>query len=93
MVEDSGKTAGAGSYQPVNLPEPVIVEEDVTGLPKVIKTRPRQIVLSVEDRWRIDDEWWRSQPVSRIYFSVLLKSGQRRTLFKDIIGGGWYKQG
>lgn len=92
MVENPGKTAGSGTYQPVNLPEPVIVEEDASGLPKAIVMRPRQIVISIAEKWRIDDEWWRSEPVSRLYYSVLLKSGLRRVLFKDLIGGGWYKQ-
>ncbi len=92
MVENPGKAAGPGTYQPVNLPEPVTVEEDVSGLPKIIKLRPRQIVMSIEDKWRIDDEWWRSEPISRLYYSVLLKSGMRRVLFKDLIKNEWYKQ-
>ena len=92
MVENSGKTSGSGTYQPVNLPEPVTVEEDASGLPKAIVMRPRQIIMSIEDKWRIDDEWWRSESISRLYYSVLLKSGLRRVLFKDLIAGGWYKQ-
>lgn len=92
MVENSGKTAGISTYQPVNLPEPVSVEEDISGLPKAIKMRPRQIIVSIEDRWRIDDEWWRAEPVSRLYCSVLLKSGLRRVLFKDLVKNKWYQQ-
>jgi hypothetical protein len=92
MVENPGKAAGAGTYQPVNLPEPVTVEEDTYGLPKAIVMRPRQIIMTIAEKWRIDDEWWRSEPVSRLYYSVLLKSGLRMVLFKDLIGGRWYKQ-
>jgi hypothetical protein len=92
MVENSGKTTGSGAFQPVNLPEPVTVQEDVDGLPKVIMSRPRHSVMSIEDRWRLDDEWWRAEPVSRMYYSVLLKSGMKRVLFKDLIGGKWYRQ-
>ena len=92
MVENSGKAAGSGTYQPVNLPEPVTVKEDASGLPKAIVMRPRQIVMSIAEKWRIDDEWWRAEPVSRLYYSVLLKSGLRRVLFKDLISGRWYKQ-
>ena len=86
MVENPGKTAGTGTYQPVNLPEPVAVEEDASGLPKAIVMRPRQIITSIAEKWRIDDEWWRSEPVSRLYYSVVFKSGLRRVLFKDLIG-------
>jgi hypothetical protein len=42
--------------------------------------------------WRIDDEWWRAEPVSRRYYNVLLTSGQRLVLYKDIITGNWYEQ-
>lgn len=52
MVENSGKAAGTGTYQPVNLPEPVTVQEDASGLPKIIMVRPRQIVESIAEKWR-----------------------------------------
>ena len=47
---------------------------------------------AVEDRWRIDDEWWRREAVARLYYSVRLASGHRAVLYKDIISGEWYKQ-
>jgi hypothetical protein len=93
MVANPGKAASTGTYQPVNLPEPVIVEEDASGLPRAVRMRPRQPILSIEDKWRIDDEWWRSEPISRLYYSVQLKSGLRKVLFKDLSSGRWYKQG
>ena len=92
MVENSGKATGSGTYQPVNLPEPVTVQEDAAGLPKVIMSRPRQSVMSIEDRWRLDDEWWRAEPVSRMYYSVMLKSGMKRVIFKDLIKNEWFQQ-
>jgi hypothetical protein len=52
----------------------------------------RQLVIAIEDRWRIDDEWWRNEPVSRFYYSVRFASGQRLVLYKDLIQGKWYKQ-
>ena len=93
MVEDTGKTLRAGAYRPVNLPEPVWVEEDVDGLPLALKGKRRQPVTAIEDRWRIDDEWWRAEPVTRLYYSVRLASGQRQVLYKDLASGGWYRQG
>jgi hypothetical protein len=48
--------------------------------------------MTIEDRWRIDDEWWRAEPVSRLYYNVLLVSGQRLVLYKDLITGDWYEQ-
>jgi hypothetical protein len=92
MVEDTGKTARAGSLKPVNRPEPERVEEDTAGLPVALLTKRRQTVKGIDDRWRIDDEWWRSEPVSRLYYAVRLISGQRLVIYKDLVSGGWYRQ-
>jgi hypothetical protein len=93
MVEDPGKTVRDGSLKPLNQPEPEKVEEDATGRPVALKTKRRQAVQVIDDRWRLDDEWWRSDPVSRMYYAVRLASGQKLVLYKDLIGGGWYRQG
>ena len=92
MVEDTGKTLRSDAYRPVNMPQPVTVEEDLTGLPKAVKIARRQLVMAVEDRWRIDDEWWRREPVSRLYYSVRVSSGQRLMLYKDLVNNCWYRQ-
>jgi hypothetical protein len=70
----------------------VKVEEDAAGLPVATRMKRRQVIMAIEDRWRIDDEWWRREPVSRLYFTVCLASGQRLVLYKDLNDGGWYRQ-
>ncbi len=92
MVQNSGKTLCINSSKPVNLPEPVRVEEDSSGLPLAIRLNRKQAILAIENQWRIDDEWWRDIPVSRHYYIILLTSGQRLTLYKDLTGQGWYRQ-
>ncbi len=93
MVKDPGAALHADAVKPVNTPEPVRVEEDAAGGPVVVRFgRRRQRVASIEDRWRIDDEWWRAEAVSRLYYNVALVSGQRLTLFKDLVSGKWYRQ-
>jgi hypothetical protein len=52
----------------------------------------RYAVESVLETWRIDDEWWRERPVSRVYFSVLLEDGRTVTVFRDEISGRWWEQ-
>ena len=49
-------------------------------------------VLEVLDTWRIDDEWWRKQPVSRLYYRVVLEDGTMTGLFKDLTSSDWYSQ-
>ncbi len=92
MVEATGAAPGNGAYQPVDLPELVRVEADAAGHPMAIKIRRHQPVIAIEDRWRVDDEWWRKEPVSRMYYSVRLSSGQHLVIFHDLIKGNWYRQ-
>lgn len=92
MVEDTGKALRADTYRPVNTPESIKVEEDTSGRPVAVGTKRRQAIAAIEDGWRIDDEWWRAGPVSRLYYNTRLASGQRLVLYKDLITGDWYQQ-
>lgn len=92
MVENTGKALCADTGKPLNTPEPVKVEEDASSFPVAVRGKRRQPVITVEDRWRIDDEWWRTEPVSRIYCKILLITGQRLVLYKDLVTGGWFQQ-
>ena len=94
MVENTGKTPRADTYKPVNTPEALKIEEDAAGLPVAVRLKRsfRGRIISIEDRWRIDDEWWRAEPVARFYYNVLLASGQRLVFYKDLITGNWYEQ-
>jgi hypothetical protein len=95
MVEDTGKTLRAGAYRAVNLPEPVRVREDASGLPLALQGKGQSLrgkITAVDDCWRIDDEWWRADPVSRLYYSVRVASGNRLVLYRDLATGEWYKQ-
>ena len=46
---------------------------------------------AVRERWRIDDEWWRS-PISREYLAVVLDDGRVLTLYRDLADDRWYAQ-
>jgi hypothetical protein len=69
------------------------VETDESGEPQaVVLVREWLAVAAVQDRWRIDDEWWRQWPVSRMYFSLLLEDGRVVTVYQDLIGLRWARQ-
>jgi hypothetical protein len=77
----------------VNLPETAVVEEDSAGMPAAVLLSPdrREPVECVLDRWRLDDEWWRSAAVCRLYYSVMLSTGRRLVIYKDLITGAWFR--
>ncbi len=46
----------------------------------------------IQDRWRIDDEWWRERPIARLYHALLLDDGSPLVLYHDLIEEQWYEQ-
>ena len=92
MVEDTRKAFRPDALKPVNIPEEVVVEEDGCGLPRALRGKRKQPVALIEDTWRLDDEWWRAAPLSRLYFAVALASGQRLIIFKDLANKRWFRQ-
>ena len=93
MVQNSRKTLHTDTVR-LRTPEPIQVQEDPCGSPFAVKTTRRQVIrlAQIEDRWRLDDEWWRSEPISRLYYTVLLASGPRLVIYKDLADGSWYRQ-
>lgn len=94
MVPDPRATAGADRLRPLNEPKPARVEADAAGRPlALVEGRARLVVTAVLDRWRIDDEWWRERPVSRMYWRLLLVDGRTATVYQDLVDGRWWAQG
>ena len=84
---------GPINYRAVGLPAPLEVTEDGWQQPVSIALNRRiLLVASVDDRWQVDDEWWRERPISRRYYQVTTADGRRLTIFRDQANGGWYHQ-
>ena len=81
--------------RPLNAPTPLQVQLDdqgrVVGIWRQGRLTPRTIA-AIQDRWRIDDEWWREHPISRVYYEVLLDDGTLLTMFQDLLADAWYEQ-
>jgi len=83
----------ASRVRPLNRPRPLRVEAGDDGRPAAVwLSGRRRAVEAVLDTWRIDDEWWRERPVSRVYYSLLLEEGQTVTVYCDLVSGRWAKQ-
>ena len=68
------------------------MSENSCGFPVKLVGKRSEEVITIETNWRIDDEWWRSEPVSRAYFAIMLASGKRMVVFKNLIDNRWYRQ-
>jgi hypothetical protein len=82
-----------GKLRPLNQPRPVVVETDERGVPTtIVVSKFRRAVESVLEKWRIDDEWWRTQRVSRTYWRLLLEDGRTVDVYRDLARNRWYRQ-
>ncbi len=93
MVAHPGATGGPARIRPLNRPRPLRVEAGDDGRPIAVWLSGRRCAVeAVLDTWRIDDEWWRPRPVSRVYHSLLLEDGRTVTVYRDLMGGRWAQQ-
>jgi hypothetical protein len=81
--------------RPLNAPSPLQVQLDEAGrivsLWRQGRLTPRTIA-AVQDRWRIDDEWWREQRIARVYYALLLDDGTLLTVYHDEVRDQWFEQ-
>ncbi|MFC1953427.1 hypothetical protein ACFLWR_04780 [Chloroflexota bacterium] len=80
------------TYRAINAPKPIQVGEDLSTRPNVVFVPQPQAVMAITDMWRIDDEWWRREPISRMYYDVVLVTGRQIVIYKDLINDSWYQQ-
>lgn len=93
MVPNPRTQKRFGALRPINRPIPIQIQESSQYVPmSMLYNRFWLQIVDIEDRWRIDDEWWREQPISRIYFQILLENGQRLTIFHDLFQNEWLQQ-
>jgi len=88
MVADPGAKVRTHRLRPLSAPRSVQVQVDGRGMPRALRLDGElRAVESVQDRWRIDDEWWREPALSRTYYQLLLAAGRVITVYRDRIGG------
>lgn len=93
MVAHPRAAGGPGRVRPLNRPRPIWVDTDVHSQPvAVYLSGCRYAVEAVLETWRIDDEWWRQRPVSRVYFRLLMEDGRALTACWDTMNGRWSRQ-
>ena len=95
LVKAADRHLPRSELRPLNAPMPLRVQTDEHGRIVAIwrqgRLTPRSIA-SIQDRWRIDDEWWREHPVSRMYYAVVLDDGTLLTMYQDLLADAWFEQ-
>jgi len=91
MVKNPGTTTRANQLRPLNQPKPLMVTASLDG-PLAMRNGGEIVEIeSIQDRWTIDDEWWRD-PIRRCYYRVFTARGAIRTIYHDIVRDGWFEQ-
>ncbi|MFM8593147.1 MAG: DUF6504 family protein [Chloroflexota bacterium] len=68
------------------------VRANAAGVPQAVTDRGSTLrVQAIEDRWVVEEEWWRA-PIQRTYYRVRLSDQRVRTLCADTIGVTWFLQ-
>jgi hypothetical protein len=68
-----------------------VVSENNLPVAVISARGERQQIVKIEERWCIDDEWWR-EPIERRYYRVQLESGSLRTIYEDLVEKTWHEQ-
>ena len=79
----------------MNAPSLLRVQTDVDGRIVSILRQGRltpRTIAAIQDRWRIDDEWWREHAIARMYYELILDDGTRLTVYHDLKADAWYEQ-
>ena len=93
MVSHTGEETNFGASRPLNAPKSVKVIAGSKYDPCKIQVNNILIsVKTIQDRWRIDDEWWREKQISRMYYRCILENHHVLIVFQDLIMKKWYIQ-
>ena len=93
MVAASGGADRPGTLRRLNAPKQAAVRAAAGGAPEALRRNGRWLSVDrVLDRYRTDDRWWTSEPVSRTYYELLLEDGRAVTVFRDEIRAEWWEQ-
>ena len=94
MVADPGAPLGARAVRAVGGPRQIWVQTDAMGQPVAVQRRgwPRPVAVErIQDRWMVQDEWWREHPIGRFYHTLLLADGRRIETYYDMLAEVWYE--
>ncbi len=48
-------------------------------------------ISAVRESWLVEDRWWTEQPLRRRYWEVVTVGGADIVVFRDLVGGRWFR--
>ena len=85
--------SASAKTHPLHTPRRIPVEAGDSGGPLAVCLSGRRLAVeAVLERWRIDDEWWRDRPISRLYYRLLLEDGRTVDVYHALRTGRWFRQ-
>ena len=93
MVSSTRRTPDPRRIRRLKSPNAIEVETDSEGAPLRLRTATlwHEVTL-VRRPWRIDQHWWRGEPISRVYYRVAPEDGPTLTIYRDLNSGAWARQ-
>jgi hypothetical protein len=93
MVNRPGGSPDPRRIRRLKSPGAIEVEAGAENAPARLRLDGRwQDVHLVRRPWRVDQHWWRSEPVSRVYYRVATEDGPALTVYRDLIANTWARQ-
>ena len=75
----------------LSIPMPVRVQEDEDHRPLTVVLEGNTLdVVSIDERWEDDAEWWELEPVSKMHYRVTLEDDRRLDMFRNMETRPWY---
>jgi hypothetical protein len=93
MVSSTRGTPDPRRIRRLKQPQAIEVEADEHGTPLRLRLSVgwREVHL-LRRPWRIDQYWWRPEPVRRMYFRIAPGEGAPLTVYQDLLSGEWRRQ-
>jgi hypothetical protein len=93
MVGNPRTTADTRRIRRLKTPEAIEAEVSAEGAPVRLRLGAAwQDVAPVRRPWRVDQHWWRGEPVRRDYHRVMPVGGPPLTVYHDLVSNEWFRQ-
>jgi hypothetical protein len=93
MVGNSRRAPDTRRIRRLKSPQSVEVEVDSEGVPlRLCLGGSGKDLVPVRRPWRIDQQWWRGEPISRLYYRVAPEGEPPLTIFRNLINDEWFRQ-